>query len=63
MQKHIPDPFTAEGQAEIRRRIERVKKTFTDDVERSIKNADDEPTGPLTNPSELDLRRNYKHDD
>lgn len=61
--KDIPDPHTAEGQAEIRRRIERVKRSFKDDVKRSIEDADLEPGGALTNPSELDLRRNYKYDD
>lgn len=59
----IPDPFTEEGRRELQRRLERAKRSGDDDVDRSIAHADEEPGGKLTNPNELDIRRNIKSDE
>jgi hypothetical protein len=59
----IPDPNTAEGRAEIERRLARRRAEGEAALERAIKHADDEPRGKLTNPSETDRHRDRKNDD
>lgn len=53
-----PDPSTPEGLEEIKRRIEKRKSEAQSVRERASKDPDSEPSGKLTNPSDLD-----KHSD
>jgi len=61
---NIPDPFTEEGMAEIMRRIEsRAKKDGAASRERALYKPDEEPSGKLTQPSDLDRHRDRKNAD
>lgn len=57
MKHDIPDPSTPEGMAEINRRLKKVKPLTKEEMERAIADADNEPSGMLTNPTEIDLWR------
>jgi hypothetical protein len=59
----IPDPNTKEGQAEIERRLARRRAEGKAARERAIANAEDEPRGKLTSPSDLDRHKDRKNDD
>lgn len=63
MKNDIPDPSTAEGMAEINRRLKRVKPPTKEELERAIREADNEPSGMHTNPSEIDLWRGILRDE
>ena len=54
------DPFTKEGREEILKILERRRMLDRHLIERAYENVEDEPTGPLTCPSELDLMRDRK---
>ena len=56
-----PDPFTEEGMAEIKRRLERRKNDAAAAAARSLVEPDSEPSGFLTQPSEFDRYRDKKH--
>jgi hypothetical protein len=60
----IPDPSSGEGMAEIQRRIKsRVKKDGAASRERALYKPDEEPSGKLTQPSDLDRHRDRKNAD
>ncbi|WP_156804576.1 hypothetical protein [Gallaecimonas xiamenensis] len=59
----IPDPNTKEGMDEIQRRIKRRREETTEARKRAEDEPDDEVSGKLTNPSELDLVRDRKKND
>jgi len=58
-----PDPTTKEGRA----KIDAILKSMSSEAEaarkRSETDVDDEPTGKLTIPNEIDMRRDRKNDD
>lgn len=59
----IPDPDTEEGKKEIARRIKKIKEE-AEKFRELAKNCDeDEPTGKLTNPSDIDRVRDRKNDE
>lgn len=56
------DPTTLEGLAEIKKRAKKTKE-FSKNMRRiAEKNPEDEPTGKITRPSEMDLYRDRKND-
>lgn len=61
--RDVPDPFTEEGMAEIKRRIERRKKDAAAARERALDKPDEEPSGKWTQPSDLDRHRDRRGDD
>ena len=52
-----PDPRTEEGVEEIKRRLRKFNDDNDDVVKRSKTDVDDEPSGAMTTPSELDIKR------
>lgn len=50
----IPDPNTPEGREEIARRARKRLKETQDIKDRAKKNPDEEPSGKLTNPNDID---------
>lgn len=59
----IPDPDTEEGKKEIARRIKKIKKEAEKFRELAKNYDEDEPTGKLTNPSDIDRVRDRKNDE
>lgn len=59
----IPDPTTNEGKTEIERRLKKIRREAADARRRAYDNADEEPSGVLTNPNEIDFKRDLKNDD
>lgn len=59
----IPDPSTEEGRKEIKRRLRKADERCKTDVELWKSGEEVEPPGRLTDPTELDMRRDAKHDD
>ncbi len=57
-----PDPTTEEGKKEIRRIFEKRKLEAKEARERSEQDVEDEPSGKLTNPYEIDIHRDRKND-
>ena len=57
------DPSTKEGREEFRKLVERRRKLDEHLIKRAYENVEDEPVGPMTCPSELDLRRDRKNVD
>ncbi len=58
-----PDPTTEEGKEEIRRVFDKRKFEAEDARNRSEHGTDDEPSGKLTNPSEIDIHRDRRNSD
>ncbi|MBL4799346.1 MAG: hypothetical protein JKY50_18230 [Oleispira sp.] len=56
-----PDPRTEEGVEEIKRRLRKLNYDHDDVVKRSKTDVDEEPSGAMTTPSELDVRRDRNH--
>lgn len=54
------DPDTPEGRQEIERRLKKRKLEANSVRERAERNLNDEPSGKLTNPSEIDRHRDRK---
>jgi hypothetical protein len=52
-----PDPRTEEGAEEIKRKLRKLNYDNDDVVNRSKTDVDEEPSGVLTTPSELDIKR------
>lgn len=50
----IPDPNTPEGRYEIARRAKKRLKEIRDMQDRAKENPDEEPSGKLTNPNDID---------
>ncbi|WP_347330353.1 hypothetical protein [Marinimicrobium locisalis] len=50
----IPDPNTPEGREEIARRAKKRLKEIRDIKDRAKGNPDEEPSGKLTNPNDID---------
>ena len=59
----IPDPSTEDGMAEIQRRIKKRLEEAKEVRKRAEDDPDDEVSGKLTQPSEIDLVRDRKKDD
>jgi hypothetical protein len=59
----IPDPNTPEGMEEIKKRILKRKAEAESVRQRALLNPDEEPSGKLTNPSEMDRHRDRKNDE
>ncbi|MBB3059722.1 hypothetical protein [Microbulbifer rhizosphaerae] len=59
----IPDPNTKEGREEIARRLKKVKKEGAKSRKRALKDIDSEPSGKLTNPSDIDRVRDRRDED
>lgn len=60
----IPDPGTKEGTAEIHRRAQlRAKKDGAAARARALYKPDEEPSGKLTHPNDIDRHRDRKNDD
>jgi hypothetical protein len=59
----IPDPTTEEGMAEAIRRAKKRKAEAESARNRAKENPDEEPSGKLTVPSEIDLHRDRKNND
>lgn len=59
----IPDPNTPEGQEEIQKRIAKRKKEAESVRRRAMLDPDDEPSGKLTNPSDMDRHKDRKNDE
>jgi len=59
----IPDPNTEDGMAEIQRRIKKRLEEAAEVRKRAEDDPDDEVSGKLTQPSEIDLVRDRKKDD
>lgn len=58
------DPTTKEGKEEIKKQLDELKDEIKHYKELSEKDVDEEPTGPLTNPSEISIKRILKrHED
>lgn len=58
----IPDPNTKEGREEIKRRAQKRKKEAADARKRAKENPDDEPSGKMNKPNDLDRARDRKTD-
>ncbi len=58
-----PDPTTEEGMKIIAERIKKRKADAVGARKRALTDIDDEPTGKLTNPNEMDLYRDRKNND
>ena len=59
----IPDPNTEDGMAEIQRRIKKRLEEAAEVRKRAEDDPDDEVSGKLTQPKEIDLVRDRKNDD
>ncbi|MCE2027309.1 hypothetical protein [Sessilibacter corallicola] len=59
----IPDPNSKEGKEEIARRVQKRKSELEDVKKRAQNTPDDEPSGKLTSPSEIDRMRDRKNED
>lgn len=59
----IPDPTTEEGMAEALRRAKKRKAEAEAARNRAKENPDEEPSGKLTVPSQIDLHRDRKNND
>lgn len=58
------DPTTEEGRAAIKKSLEKLKPDLEHLKELAEENVDDEPSGKLTNPSEIQVKRMTKrHED
>jgi hypothetical protein len=57
------DPTTREGLAEIKKRAKKTKEFAKKMRLIAEKNPDDEPTGKITRPNEMDLHRDRKNDE
>jgi len=57
-----PDPNTKEGQVEIEKILKCREAEAKEARERSEKTVDDEPSGKLTSPNEIDLHRDRVDD-
>ncbi len=55
-----PDPNTPEGMEEIQRRIKKRKSEAESARKRASYRPDEEPSGKLTNPSDIDRHRDRK---
>ncbi|BFM04887.1 hypothetical protein [Halioxenophilus aromaticivorans] len=58
-----PDPTTPEGRSEIARRLESLRAEAKEIRRKALENLEDEPSGALTNPSEIDLYRDRTNED
>ena len=56
----IPDPTTKEGLEEAHRRANKTKEYAKDMHDLARENPDEEPSGKVTQPSEIDLHRDRK---
>ncbi len=59
----IPDPTTEEGMAEAIRRAKKRKSEAEAARKRAKENPNEEPSGKLTIPNEIDLHRDRKKND
>ncbi len=59
----IPDPNSIEGKKEIARRISKRKSELEKVKKRAQNTPDDEPSGKLTSPHEIDRVRDRKNED
>ena len=57
-----PDPTTDEGKEEIRKILEKRKLEAEKARKRSEENIEEETTGKLTNPSEIDVHKDRRVD-
>ena len=57
------DPTTQEGRDEAKRRAQKTKEYAKKMRELAQQCVDEEPSGKMTQPSEIDLRRDRKGDD
>ena len=58
------DPTTKEGKEEIKKKLDELKDEIEYHKELSEKDVDEEPTGPLTKPDEISIKRIIKrHED
>jgi len=58
-----PDPTTEEGKEEIKRIFEKRKLEAEDARKRSEQCVEEEPSGKLTNPAEIDIHRDRRNID
>ena len=58
-----PDPNTAKGKAEINEILKRRETEAEEARKRSEESIDDEVTGKLTSPNEIDLHRDRNNDE
>lgn len=62
--RSIPDTFADEGMREIHRRARlRAKKDGAAAREQALHNLDEEPSGKLTHPNDIDRHRDRKNGD
>ena len=59
----MPDPDTPEGMDEINKRLEKRRNEAKKVREQAEDTSTEEPTGKMTEPSELDIKRERKNDE
>jgi hypothetical protein len=59
----MPDPTTEEGRAEIALRIKKRKENSAEVRKRAENSPEEEPTGKLTNPNDVDRMRDRKNEE
>lgn len=57
------DPTTKEGKEKIKQQLDKLKDEIKHHKELSEKDVDEEPTGPLTKPSEISVKRILKRNE